>query len=81
MGEAVKLYVVMVNDRHTDPEPNVFSDPSAAVEYARATAKASARRDEDFEETPVAGWLYHATYSVEGDSVWVVEKELDAPDD
>lgn len=72
----VKVYIVIVDDRHVDLEPTPFADPDAAVEYARETARSYALRPEDFEEESVKGRLYHATYSVEGDSVWVVEKEM-----
>jgi len=76
----VSVYVAMINDRHCDPEPYVFSTAEAAIGYARSTAMEYARSHGDFEEhisPPPGGWLYYATYSVEGDSVWVVEKEVD----
>lgn len=73
----MKIYVAMICDRHTDPEPEVFSTPEAAIEYARTQAQEGARYEDAFqeEETP-DGWLYYAIYSMEGDSVWVIEKEL-----
>lgn len=75
---ADRVYVVMVDDRHDDPEPFVFTTAEAAIEYARQTAIDSATRPDDVEEEPAPdGWLYHARYSVEGDAVWVIEKELD----
>lgn len=73
----MKVYVAMICDRHADPEPYVFSTPEAAIEYARSEAHEYAHSAEDVEESAIDGWLYHATYSGEGDSVWVVEKELD----
>jgi len=75
----MKIYVVMVNDRHTDPEPYVFSTAERAIEYARQATQEYAHGPEDIDETlpPPAGWLYSASYSVEDDSVWVIEKELD----
>lgn len=74
-----KLYVVMINDRHTDPEPYVFSTPEAAIDYARSEAHEYARTPEGVEEEPIEGWLYYARYSGEGDSVWVIAKTLDDP--
>lgn len=73
------LYVAMICDRHTDPEPFVFTTPELAIDYARTAMAEYARDPADIEEQPIDGWLYHATYSVEGDSVWVVEKELNQP--
>lgn len=75
------IYVAMVNDRHDDPEPFLFTTAQAAVDFARKYATDSVKRPEDFEETHVglpSDWLYSATFSVEGDSVWVLKKATDA---
>lgn len=72
------IYLAMVEERHTDTEAHPFSTAEDAIAYARKTAQESARRPEDFEEAAVPdGWLYYATFSVEGDCVWVVASELD----
>jgi hypothetical protein len=70
------LYVAMIADRHADPEPYLFETPEEAIAYARLCAQRYATRPEDFQESPVDGWLYHATYSVESDSVWVLAKTV-----
>ena len=87
----------MVNDRHLDPEPYVFTTPEAAIGFARSEAERIAARhgNEGYcvvQEEPVDGWLYHATFCVEGehnrqasgrpvaDNVWVIEKRIDQPD-
>lgn len=75
----MKVYVAMVNDRHIDSEPYVFTTAEAAIAYARAAAHENAHARADVEEQAVDGWLYYANYSPEDDSVWVVEKEVDAP--
>ena len=72
----MKLYIVMHNDRHADPEPEVFLDKDYAVDYARRTAQEYCHYPEDYEEHDVLGWLFYAKYSCENDSVWVVEKTL-----
>lgn len=77
----MKIYVAMIADRHSDTEPYPFSTPEAAIDYARRTAAEYAHRPEDIDEIETDGWLYHATYSGESDSVWVVEKELDGGTD
>jgi hypothetical protein len=69
------VYVVMMADRHADPEPEVFTDRDAAVAYARKFAEDSGREVEEHDPPP-GGWLYYATYSPESDSVWVVAKTL-----
>lgn len=74
------VHVVMVNDRHTDPDVELFTDPDAAIDYARKYAEDEASRvdhREVMEQVPLPdGWLYCATYSLEDDSVWVLTKEL-----
>ena len=74
----MKIHVAMIADRHSDPEPELFTYLENAIQYVRKWAQENASRPEDFEEPTVPeDWLYYATYSTEGDSVWVLEKELD----
>lgn len=73
------LYVAMIADRHTDPEPYLFETSDEAIGYARTYAQQHAGRPEDFDESPSGGWLYHATFSVEYDSVWVLAKTVGHP--
>jgi hypothetical protein len=69
------VFVAMQNDRHTDPDAEVFTTAEAAIAYARQQA-AEGGRGHGYDEQPIPGWLFYANYSPEGDSVWVVEKEL-----
>jgi hypothetical protein len=69
----MKVYVVMVCDRHDDPDPVLFTDERSALDEARAAAQDLGCAV----QTTPDGWLFLATH-VEGDSVWVVEKELNA---
>lgn len=74
------VYIAMVADRHRDPEPYVFTTAEAALEFAERFARESARRPEDFmiwPDTPPE-WMFHASYSGEGDAVWVLAKVIDA---
>lgn len=68
----MKVYVVMVDDRHTDPEPEVFIKPEDAITYAEKYLAGVP----SYEVVEVSRWLFCATYSTEDDSIWVVEKEL-----
>lgn len=67
----MQVYVVMVCDRHDDPDPVLFTDEESALAEARSAAQDLGCA---VQETP-AGWLFLALHE-EGDSVWVVEKEL-----
>ncbi len=71
----MKIYVAMINDRHSDPEPFLFTKREAAIEYARSEAISNSW-DDQIDEQEIAGWLYYAGYGTEGDSVWVLEKNL-----
>ena len=81
----MKLYIAIVEDRHIDVEVQPFTTPEAAIAYARTQAEANDRGyvpdedDEDIGEQEIEGYVYYATYSPEGDSVSVVERDLDAP--
>jgi formylmethanofuran dehydrogenase subunit E-like metal-binding protein len=71
-----ELFVVMVNDRHCDPEPELFTTAGQAIAYARSEAEQYARTPEDVDETPIEGWLYHASWGPESDSIWVLAKTV-----
>lgn len=73
----MKIYIAIVEDRHTDTEVYPFSTPEAAIQFAWSEAEKNARRMEDIEEETIDGWLYYACYSTEGDCVRVVAKDLD----
>ena len=70
------VYVAMDLDRHYDPTPVVFSTPEAAVAWARTEVHDRAQRPDDVEEYEIAGHLYSGCYSSEGDSIFVIEKEV-----
>jgi len=72
----MELYVVMVNDRHTDTDAYVFSTQEAALDFARHTAQDWLVEDPE----PPTGWLYYAEHPTEEDSIWVERKFLDEPD-
>jgi hypothetical protein len=70
----MKVYVLMIKDRHTDPDAEVFT--TLAKAGAAAEAYLVGIPDVEVDESPPGGWLFCARYSVEGDRVWVIEKEL-----
>jgi len=80
------VYVVMINDRHADPDVLVFSTKELAIEAAKNAVTECARHEEDiqwdYELNPSMirhGWIFYVPYSCEGDSVRVMERELDKP--
>jgi hypothetical protein len=77
----VKLYVVMVHDRHLDPEARIYTSADEAITVARGLAHDMGlvdSGDEDFNDDGLAqaGWLYYANHPRESDIVWVVEKGI-----
>jgi hypothetical protein len=72
----MKVYMLMIEDRHTDPDAQVFTTPAKAVAAAEAYLVDIDRPDVEVEENPPGDWLFYARYSVEGDCVWIVEREL-----
>lgn len=86
-GDPMKIYIVIIEDRHVDVEVEPFSTAELAIEYAKEARGANCRHPEDIEEGEITqdmrdeGWLYHSTYSSEGDSVRVVERTLDYEED
>ena len=70
------IYVVMVDNRHRDTEPFLFTDGDAAIAYAEQRAL---DLDDEPDAEPVDGWLYSAVCGNEGDAVWVLAKTVDQP--
>jgi len=70
------IYITMINDRHAEPEAYPFTTAECAITYAKRHAAEHAHDPGDIRERPIPGWLYHAWYSSEDDSVWVVEKPI-----
>lgn len=71
-----KIYLVITEDRHTDIDVEPFVDSGEAIAFAKEQVGELNRRPEDIQEQQIDGWLYYCEYSVESDSVRVIEKEL-----
>jgi hypothetical protein len=71
----MKVYAILLQDRHCDPEVTVYADRQRAIDAARAMARQNDRHG-DYEEREIDGWVFHAEYSCESDSVTVLECEV-----
>jgi len=76
------VFIVIIEDRHFDTQVLIFSGEVAAVEHAKAVVEECGLYPEDISEELTdlmteSGWLYHATYSCESDSVRVERKTVD----
>ncbi len=69
----VLVYVVMLEDRHTDVDVELFKDKSKAIERAREIAK-----DYDHPRDKICnGCILYIRLNGEGDSVSVMTRELE----
>ena len=72
----MEVFVVLINDRHADPNVAVYDHKETAVTHARNTAKELCRHKEDYEERQVADWIFYASCSPESDYVRVTQETL-----
>ncbi len=77
----MKIYNVLIKDRHTDPIIHNFTDKDVAINFARQNAKEFCRFPEDLKETNYnpekdSGWILLIEYSCEDDYVRISEGEL-----
>jgi len=72
----MNLFLVILEDRHTDVHVEAYSTKEAAIERFKEIVA-----DYDFTpeepDKPIDGWLAHATLSRDGDYIRVEEIELD----
>jgi len=73
MDNRQKIYIAICIDRHIDETVRVFSTFEKAKDFCMAFIPPNYER----EEHTTDGWLYHATYGSEGDSVRVEEGFID----
>lgn len=76
----MEIYIVIVEDRHTDVMTYPFKDKEKAISEAKRIAKKYCKYKEDYKEHDYgqdSGWLFYAEYSCESDSVHVVTSQLD----
>ncbi len=81
MTSPANVYAVMVFERHSDPDVELFAQEADAVARARELVQEYLRYPEDLDEEltePMrrGGWLYYGSWSPEGDHVVVVEREI-----
>lgn len=77
----MELYVAICEDRHIDVRVCVFTVPEMAIRYckdfiAEQGQSPEEELDDDMREN---GWIYNATYGVEGDAVRVERVTVDDP--
>ncbi len=80
----MKLYLVILEDRHVDVLVYPYLDKDKAIARAKELACEMAAHHPEYphQEEEISGWLYYAQYGSESDCVRVIEAEAqDAPPD
>jgi len=80
----MNIYLVITEDRHADTEVTPFANEAEATAFAEWVVTANARHPEEMEPEDYKltdgmrkdGWLWYCCYSIEGDSVRLVRREL-----
>jgi len=72
----MKIYIVLWNDRHTDPTAHPFLDFEEAKAWAKEQAENHCHFKEYLKEEQVKGWLYFIRYSCEDDCLWITEHKV-----
>jgi len=78
--ELSTIYIVIVEDRHTDIKVYPYISPLAAIQRAKDIASEQCSHQEDYEEHDYGrddGWIFYADYSCEGDNVKVVTAKVE----
>lgn len=73
------VWIVLIEDRHSDVEALPFSSEERAVEYARVMGERSDGA-QSAELTPGMrqdGWVLYVPYGTEGDDIRVVKRTMD----
>jgi len=74
MSSEKRVFVFIGEDNHIDVQVEVFT----TFELAKAYCEEWLKDEDDVEESNIDGWLYHATYGCEGDSVRIESKTIDS---
>ena len=71
------IWVVLVEDRHSDVDARPFSSEERAAEYARSQVDDTDLPAELNDAMRKDGWALYIPYGTEGDCVRVVRRTLD----
>lgn len=69
----MEIYIAICLDRHISEDIKVLTTLEAAIEYAKDSVPERYKIEEQelTDRMKQEGWLYYATYGVEGDSIRV----------
>ena len=70
------MYVVVIDDRHSDVEIEIYEDISVAKRVAFEKAKSYSRGFDITSEFIPDGWEACYTYSSDGDKAYVIHRDV-----
>jgi hypothetical protein len=73
------IWIVLIEDRHTDVEVLPFTSAEAAADAARSSVPDDAQDGELNDAMRRDGWVLYLPYGPEGDFVRVIRRTLDDP--
>lgn len=84
----MKIYVLIIQDRHTDTTAYLYSTLEKAIGAANTYLLACEGlnhvdpedRNMSAEDLAAANWLFFVQYSNEGDCVWIYAADVDSND-
>ncbi len=71
------IWIVLVQDRHSDVDARPFSSEERAIEYARSQVDDTDLPDDLNDAMRADGWVLYVPYGTEGDCVRVVKRTMD----
>ena len=74
------IWIVLIEDRHSDVDARPFSSEEQAAEYARSQVDDTDLPDELNDAMRKDGWVLYIPYGAEGDCVRVVKRTMDGTD-
>jgi hypothetical protein len=74
------IWIVLIEDRHSDVEALPFSSEEAAVAKARDSVPDDAVEEEPNSAMRADGWVLYLPYGLEGDCVRVVKRTMGGTD-
>ena len=73
----MEIWIVLIEDRHSDVDPVPFSSEERAAAYARSQVDDGDLPAELNDAMRKAGWVLYIPYGTEGDRVRVIKRTVD----
>ena len=72
------IYVVLVSDRHSDIQVELFNDLDKAIGYAMSQVEELSNGKYTIDTKRIPGRIWFCRYSIEGDYVCIMERSVNS---